>query len=118
MIVATAAAVLAAALPGQCNQLEFGTFTPREVRCVIRRVWEPVLVAPATRVAKCESRLDPLAYNRGSGASGVYQFLGSTWRGRWNPHRRSSVFNTVANVRAARVLYRLQGWRPWSCTPY
>ena len=113
-----AAVLLAAVLPGACNDMEKGNFTPKEVRCVIRRVWEPVLVADATRVAKCESRLDPLAYNHGSGASGVFQFLPSTWRRSWNPHRRQSPFNTVANVRAARVLFKRYGnWSQWSCRP-
>ena len=117
-MIAVAAIIFATALPGQCDQLDKSRFTPREVRCVIRRVWEPVLVAPATRVAHCESRLNPLAYNRGSGASGLYQFLGSTWRGSWNPHRRTSPFNAVANVRAARVLYKMTGgWSQWSCKP-
>lgn len=117
-ILATAAVVLAAALPGQCNDMEFARFTPPEVRCVIRRVWGPQLAPAATNVAQCESRLDPLAFNHSSGASGVFQFLYSTWAASWNPHRRHSVFNTVSNVKAARVLYRLQGWSPWSCSPY
>jgi len=117
-VIEVALVILATALPGQCDQLDKSRFTPREVRCVIRRVWEPTLVADATRVANCESRLNPLAYNSGSGASGLYQFLPSTWRRSWNPHRRQSPFNAVANVRAARVLFKLYGnWSQWSCRP-
>lgn len=126
-ILATAAVVLAAALPpGQCNEIDFARFTPREVRCVIRRVFPDFLEAEAIQVGTCESRLDPLAFNHSSGAGGVYQFLYSTWVASWNPYRKKSRFNTVTNVRAAKALYYhrdsntspLYGWSPWSCSPY
>src|SRR5256884_10010592 len=33
----------------------------------------------ALRVANCESHYNPLAVNRSSGASGLFQFMPSTW---------------------------------------
>lgn len=68
----------------------------------------------ALRVAMCESSLRPNAYNR-SGASGVFQFLASTWRE--TPYRGYSRFNAWANIEAAHWLYLRDGhsWREWSC---
>ncbi len=68
----------------------------------------------ALRVAKCESGFNPNAYNAGSGASGVFQFLPSTWRG--SPYASSSPFDAEANVRAALWLYQRSGPTQWSCT--
>src|SRR5207237_5736505 len=55
----------------------------------------------ALRVAKCESGYNPNAVNRGSGASGLFQFMPSTWRSM--PQGGQSVFNPVANAQAAAV---------------
>lgn len=87
------------------------------VPCIITAWFGPELAPAALRVARCESRFDPSALNRSSGAAGVFQFLPSTWRQPWNPRRHASPFVAIDNVRAARVLYRLQGWRPWVCKP-
>ena len=66
------------------------------------------------RVAKCESGFNTNAYNAGSGASGVFQFLPSTWRG--TPYASSSIFDASANVHAALWLYQRSGPNQWSCT--
>lgn len=68
----------------------------------------------ALRVAKCESGFNPNAYNASSGASGVFQFLPSTWHG--SPYASSSPFDAAANVRAALWLYQRSGPTQWSCT--
>jgi hypothetical protein len=124
-ILTTSALLLAAALPGQCNEYQRPNFTPAEVKCVIRRVFPDHLEDEAIAVANCESRLNPLVTNR-SGAAGVFQFMPDTWRRKWNPYRRKSPYNVVVNVKAAKVLYHtrtypggpMYGWTPWSCSPY
>jgi Transglycosylase SLT domain len=67
----------------------------------------------ALRVAKCESNYNPYAVNRSSGASGLFQFLPSTWAG--TPQRAQSVFDPVANAQAAAWLYQRYGPSQWSC---
>jgi hypothetical protein len=67
----------------------------------------------ALRVAKCESGYNPNAVNRSSGASGLFQFLPSTWASL--PQHNQSVFNPVANAQAAAVLYQRSGPNQWSC---
>lgn len=67
----------------------------------------------ALRVAKCESNYNPFAVNRYSGASGLFQFLPSTWQSM--PQHAQSVFDPVANAQAAAVLYQRSGPNQWSC---
>jgi soluble lytic murein transglycosylase-like protein len=67
----------------------------------------------ALRVAKCESGYNPNAVNRGSGASGLFQFMPATWASM--PQHGQSVFNPVANAQAAAVLYARSGPNQWSC---
>jgi peptidoglycan hydrolase CwlO-like protein len=67
----------------------------------------------ALRVAKCESNYNPYAVNPSSGASGLFQFLPSTWRG--SPYAAQSVFDPVANAQAAEWLYNRSGPGQWSC---
>jgi len=67
----------------------------------------------ALRVAKCESNYNPLAVNRYSGASGLFQFLPSTWAA--TPQHAQSVFDAVANAQAAAWLYQRSGPGQWVC---
>lgn len=67
----------------------------------------------ALRVAKCESGYNPNAVNRGSGASGLFQFMPATWASM--PQHSQSVFNPVANAQAAAALYARSGPNQWSC---
>ena len=70
--------------------------------------------AQALRVAACESRLNPNARNA-SGASGVFQFLPSTWA--VAPYHAASPFNAWANINAAHWLFVHDDydWREWQC---
>lgn len=67
-------------------------------------------------VAWCESRMNPNARNRSSGAAGLFQWLPSSWRAQGVPGM--SVFNPYANaMAAARAVRRDGGWRQWVCKP-
>jgi soluble lytic murein transglycosylase-like protein len=68
----------------------------------------------ALRVAKCESNYNPYAVNRSSGAAGLFQFLPSTWAA--SPYHAQSVFDPVANSRAAAWLYQRSGPGQWVCS--
>ncbi|GEM_PF-1387478 len=86
------------------------------VASMIQSVFGPYAGA-ALRVATCESSLNPNAYNAGSGASGVFQFLHSTWL--TTSYAGYSPFNAWANINAAHQVFVRDGysWREWSCQP-
>lgn len=69
------------------------------------------------KIAWCESRYFPAAFNRISGASGVFQFIARTWA--WASRQAGwggySPFDVTANVYSAAYLYRVGGPRHWSC---
>jgi hypothetical protein len=69
------------------------------------------------RIAWCESQWFPGAYNRSSGASGVFQMIPSTraWVSRASGWAGWSPFDAVANVFSAAHLYRVGGPRHWVC---
>lgn len=74
----------------------------------------------ALRVARCESGLNPGAYNPtsigGSHAEGVFQILyPSTWMG--TLQAASSPYNATANILAAHQIFARDGynWHEWSC---
>jgi hypothetical protein len=66
-------------------------------------------------VAERESNLDPLAVNAASGASGLFQFIPSTWASLselagWDG---ASVFDARANAAVAAWTVARYGWHPW-----
>lgn len=69
------------------------------------------------RVAWCESRYNPNAYNASSGASGLFQFLATTWSA--NSVRAGyggvSVFDAVANANTAAYMFAAGQARQWQC---
>jgi len=74
----------------------------------------------ALQVARCESGLNPGAYNPisigGSHAEGVFQILyPSTWMG--TSQAGSSPYNAMANILAAHQIFARDGynWHEWSC---
>lgn len=80
-------------------------------------------VDEALRIIQCESLGDSDAYNPYSGASGLFQFLPSTWASAAPKagFPDSSPFDPSANIGAAAWLagrYQALGqgfWAPWSC---
>jgi hypothetical protein len=88
----------------------------RLIRCAARR-WD-VAGGPdkAVRVARCESRFDPEAYNPG-GYAGVYQQATRYWppRARTYGFRDYSVYNGRANIIVSVRMAHRGGWGPWAC---
>jgi hypothetical protein len=80
-------------------------------------------VEEALHIMWCESHGDPDAYNPYSGASGLFQFIPSTWASASASagYSGASAFDAEANTAAAAWLageYARLGlyyWQPWSC---
>jgi hypothetical protein len=73
----------------------------------------------ATRVATCESTMNPGAVSPGGGNHGLFQInnvhqssfsavTGQPW---------SEVYSAEWNTKFAKWLYDQQGWSPWACKP-
>jgi len=73
----------------------------------------PGAVQWAINVAYCESRYHPNSVNSSSGASGLFQFLPSTWA--FTPEHASSPFDPADNAQAAAWLYARDGPSQWVC---
>jgi transglycosylase-like protein with SLT domain len=67
----------------------------------------------AMNVAWCESRYHPNSVNSSSGASGLFQFLPSTWA--FTPYASYSPFDPRYNALAAAWLYKRDGPSQWVC---
>ena len=65
-------------------------------------------------IVKCESGWKPWAKNPNSTASGLFQFIGSTWS-RWSSPSHD-VFNPYDNIDVAYKLYKAQGTSPWNAS--
>lgn len=65
------------------------------------------------RVARCESVLDPSAVNASSNASGLFQFLPSTWA--TTPYADQDIFDPVANANAAGWMWANGRRNEWVC---
>jgi resuscitation-promoting factor RpfB len=92
---------------------------PGDIEAIIRAAAARWGADPAQllRVAWCESRYNPLAYNATSGASGLFQFMPRTWAA--NSVRAgysgASVFDAVANANVAAYMFSsAQAWQ-WTC---
>ena len=89
---------------------------PANIAKIITDAFSPLgqgAVVWALRIAYCESRYHPNSVNTSSGASGLFQFLPSTWGG--TPWGGQSPFDQVANAQAAAWLYSHYGPGRWSC---
>lgn len=65
------------------------------------------------RVARCESVLDPNAVNSASNASGLFQFLPSTWE--TTPYADENIFDPVASANAAAWMWDNGRRNEWVC---
>jgi hypothetical protein len=89
---------------------------PAYIATIITNAFSPLgprAVQWAMNVAYCESRYHPTSVNTSSGASGLFQFMPSTWSG--TPWHAQSPFDPVANAQAAAWLYHTYGPQRWTC---
>jgi len=90
-----------------------------EIAAIIRAAAAKYGVDPEQllRVAYCESRYDPLAYNSVLGASGLFQIIPGTWRANSVAagYGGASVFDPVANANVAAYMFSIGQARQWSC---
>ena len=92
-------------------------------RGLVQKYFPSNRVEEALAILDCESNGDPNAYNPYSGASGLFQFLPSTWESTASKagFAGASVFDPEANIGSAAWLanrYQALGqyyWQPWSC---
>jgi hypothetical protein len=92
-------------------------------RSLVAQFFPSARVNEALAIIRCESNGDPDAYNPYSGASGLFQFLPSTWATTAPKagYGGASVFDPEANVASAAWLanrYQQLGqyyWQAWSC---
>jgi uncharacterized protein YabE (DUF348 family) len=101
-----------------------GTFRPPppaggDIEAIIRAAAAQWGASPdqLLRVAYCESHYNPSAYNASSGASGLFQFLATTWAA--NSVRAgyagASVFDPVANANTAAMMFARGQAAQWQC---
>ena len=65
------------------------------------------------RVAMCESNLDPSAVNSSSGASGLFQFMPSTFAS--TPYADQDIFDAWASANAAGWMWSVGRRNEWEC---
>ena len=92
---------------------------PREIETIIRAAADRYGADPEQllRVAWCESRYDPSAYNPTHGDSGLFQFIPSTWTA--NSARLgysgASAFDPVASANVAAWMFSRGSASLWTC---
>lgn len=86
------------------------------IRCAARHWHVPGGPDTAVSVARCESGLDPEAFNR-AGYAGVYQQATRYWKTRARSYGFPdwSVFNGRANVIVSIRMAHRFGWGAWGC---
>ena len=92
---------------------------PADIEAIIRAAAAKYGVDAETllRVAYCESRYDPLAYNGVLGASGLFQIIPGTWRANSGPagYAGASVWDPVANANVAAWMFSTGKSGQWAC---
>ena len=86
-------------------------------RATIGRYFPAGQIMKACAVMRCETGGTGSATirNRSSSASGLFQFLDSTWRSTTGLDPPASAYPGDRQVAAAAALWRSSGWSPWSC---
>lgn len=79
---------------------------------------EGLSVSKVLSIARCESGLNPLAKNPKSTASGIYQFLYSSWLYYATPYgyKPEDVFDPIKNIRVAIDVMSKYGFSAWECS--
>lgn len=95
--------------------------TNEEVKTLIVEYSKQYGIAPdlPLNIARCESGFNHLAKNKNSTASGVFQYLSSTWKSTDEGKAGLSVFDADANVRAAVKYIASRGHaQPWNASKH
>ena len=74
----------------------------------------PAVIPLALEIARCESGFNQFAKNKSSSASGVYQWLSSSWNNQPASTGGISVFDAEANIKAAVWLIAHGKISPWN----
>jgi hypothetical protein len=120
-MIAAALAAVAFAHPGGCNdatcveRVAARRCSQVHVASCIHRAalrWR-VSFSMLKRKARCESRLRWWAYNRASRATGVFQFLPSTWA--TTPYAGRSPWRAKWSALAAAWMHSVGRGREWAC---
>jgi hypothetical protein len=100
-----------------CDPGSSGAVAPSPAQDAINSAFGPI-ADQATRVANCESGLNPAAVSRGGGNYGLFQ-INSVHAGQFQAvtgQPWSSVTDPYANANFAAWLYNQSGgWGPWAC---
>jgi Transglycosylase SLT domain len=99
-----------APVPGLAPSPKLTALTPREY---LYAVAPPSIVRDLACIAQAESRFDPNAKNPRSTASGIFQFLNTTWASTPQGRAGRSVFDWKANIDAGIWLYQTAGRYQW-----
>jgi hypothetical protein len=67
------------------------------------------------RVMMCESGGNSRASGGGGAWLGLYQYAPTTWRGSWNPYRKSSIWDAKAQIYATAKAWSIGMQGQWSC---
>lgn len=89
----------------------------QDILCYTLQIARDFSIDPVqfARVAWCESRFKPTAKNSSSSASGVFQFLTSTWNYVASHTGYNDVFNFYHNIYNAGWLWANDSPRHWVC---
>ena len=99
--------------PFTCDTINHASWTPREVKCAIRRVFKTSgHQTAALNIARCESGFDRYNVNPSSGAAGPFQVIKY-----WHPDA-PDPFDVVPIARWVRRITRDgTNWSAWVCRP-
>jgi soluble lytic murein transglycosylase-like protein len=114
---AAAAAQQAAPKPAVAAAPAIPSYSPGSIQQIIVDAFSPLggtAVQWGLRVAKCESGYNPQARNP-SGASGLFQFMPSTFANTPPGRAGGSIWDPVANSQAAAWMYSQGRQGEWSC---
>ncbi|HEY4027759.1 MAG TPA: transglycosylase SLT domain-containing protein [Candidatus Dormibacteraeota bacterium] len=112
LLAAEAAAEKAAAKPPAA----IPSYLPGTIQDIITKAFAPLgatAVAWGLRVSRCESGLNPRAYNPAGPYYGLFQFAMPTFRA--TPYGGQDIFDPAANAGAAAWKYSRGGAGAWGC---
>lgn len=75
----------------------------------------PQSVDKMWRVMMCESSGNPRAVGGGGAWYGLFQYVPSTWRGKWNPYRNASIWDARSQIYATAKAWSIGMQSHWSC---